>query len=59
MYSLGLDNPSCIHLTTVKLGFENKLAGTAFHSVLANWAQICTADRGVPRYLDPALPRRK
>jgi hypothetical protein len=72
MYSLGLNNPprTGIGFTLVKSRIKTKrrrkqgvcrckMAGTGFHSVVANRAQMCTADCGKPRYLDRGLPRRK
>jgi hypothetical protein len=35
------------------------MAGIGFHSVVANRAQMCTRDHGIPQYLDRGLPRRK
>jgi hypothetical protein len=62
MYSLGLNNPPRIGLTPVKLRIEKKwcikqgdcrcnMAGTGFHSVVANRAKMWTADHGIPWYI--------
>jgi hypothetical protein len=63
MYSLGLNNPPRIGFTLVKSRIKTKrrreqgvcrckMADTGFHSVVANHAQMCTADCGKLRYLD-------
>jgi hypothetical protein len=63
---LGLNNPPRIVKSGIKKirrreqgGCRCKMAGTGFHSVVANRAQMCTADSGIPQYLlDPRLPQR-
>jgi hypothetical protein len=35
------------------------MAGTGFHSVVANRAQMCTGEHGTPRNLGRRLPQRK
>jgi hypothetical protein len=46
MYSLDLNNPPRIGFTIVKSRIKKicKMAGTMFHSLLANCAQMCTPD---------------